>query len=214
MNGGLKARFHLRDSCGNRWVGPSALGLIICRPKPWPLAKAGIMPRRWRLRMSEWCCASQSRSARSGKVQTPDLSKRHIPGWSEGQRPGLISAYGTAIGIGHQDEWRAESQVSCPGSVREPIGRAYSPRINDLRTKTWVGGPGWYQYAPLCAQGVCGCWNWRNPCLGRTMCHCIAIRGHLIYSSQMPQTGPQSETIFVSFVCFCSVRFFHDSSRH
>jgi len=74
-----------------------------------------LIVRRWRSRMSEWCCASQSRSARSGKVQTPDLSKRHIPGWSEGQRPGLISAYGTAIGIGHQDEWRAESPVSSAG---------------------------------------------------------------------------------------------------
>ncbi len=84
-----------------------------------------------------------------------------------------MPAYCIAIGIGYRHEWRAESQVSCPGSVREPIGRAYSPRINDLRTKTWVGGPGWDQYAPLCAQGVCGCWNWRNPCLGRTMCHCI-----------------------------------------
>ena len=51
----------------------------------------------------------------SGRAVGARFRKGHRPGLFEGQRPGLISAYGTAIGIGHQYGWRAESPVSWGG---------------------------------------------------------------------------------------------------
>ena len=65
-----------------------------------------------------------------------------------------MPAYCIAIGIGHRHEWRAEGPVSSPGSVREPIGRAFSPRINHLPTKTLAAGQGWYHAAPLALKNV------------------------------------------------------------
>ena len=62
-----------------------------------------------------------------GRVQPPGLSKGHRSGWFEGQRPGLIPAYGIAIGIGHRNGWRAESPVSCPGFVVGTDGSGLQP---------------------------------------------------------------------------------------
>ncbi len=100
MDGGLKARFHVRDSWWER-MGRAYSPWIVSMPD-----FLGLYPRLG------WFAPLVL-----GKVQPPGLSKGHRSGLFEGQRPGLIPAYGIAIGIGHRNGWRAESPVSCPGFV-------------------------------------------------------------------------------------------------
>ena len=70
----------------NRWVGPSALGFIICRPNlgRWPrLVSCRAVGAQER---GDGVAPRQSKTARFGTGHPPGLFEGHIPGLFEGQR--------------------------------------------------------------------------------------------------------------------------------
>ncbi len=135
MNGGLKARFHPGDPEGGwacrAYSPPVPLLHLQPRPLAWAFslcafgAPGRVQPPITANRSTPVHPGHSPICASCGQpVPPPDLPipiRLHrslfsaLPFPTEGQRPGLISAYGTAIGIGHQDEWRAESPVSSAG---------------------------------------------------------------------------------------------------
>ena len=108
--GGLKARYIRRTPDLHDDYGPSALESFQC-PVSW-----GCTPGWDGAHL--WCW---------GRVQPPGLSKGRRSGWFEGQRPGLIPAYGIAIGFGHRNGWRAEGPVSFPVSLARTDGSGLQP---------------------------------------------------------------------------------------
>ena len=119
MDGGLKARCHVRDSWWERMGRAYSPQIGFLRVQTWDCSPGWYGSHRW-------CW---------GRVQPPGLSKGHRsgwfeghrPGWFEGQRPGLIPAYGIAIGFGHRNGWRAEGPVSFPVSLARTDGSGLQP---------------------------------------------------------------------------------------